>query len=196
MNDIMSTPQLYLASGSPRRKELLTQLGYQFERVVVDVEEQHQAGESPEDYVQRLSVDKALAGVSAVAGRAPVLGADTIVVAGERILEKPKDFDDAQQMLRLLSGKRHQVMTAVTVASHERQETQLVVTDVWFKTLSEKEIEDYWHSGEPQDKAGSYGIQGIGGKFVERIDGSYYAVVGLPLVETDIMVQNFLGLSN
>ncbi|MGR5064800.1 Maf family protein [Photobacterium sp. DNB22_13_2] len=192
----MSTPQLYLASGSPRRKELLTQLGYQFERVVVDVEEQHQAGESPADYVQRLSVDKALAGVAVVDGRAPVLGADTIVVSGERILEKPKDFDDAQQMLRLLSGKRHQVMTAVTVASDERRETRLVVTDVWFKTLSEKEIEDYWHSGEPQDKAGSYGIQGIGGKFVERIDGSYYAVVGLPLVETDIMVQDFLGLSN
>lgn len=195
MNDIMSTPQLYLASGSPRRKELLTQLGYRFERVVVDVEEQHQAGESPADYVQRLSVDKALAGVAVADGRAPVLGADTIVVSGERILEKPKDFYDAQQMLRLLSGKRHQVMTAVTVASNERQETRLVVTDVWFKSLSEKEIEDYWQSGEPQDKAGSYGIQGIGGKFVERIDGSYYAVVGLPLVETDIMVQDFLDLS-
>ncbi|PSU03085.1 septum formation inhibitor Maf [Photobacterium gaetbulicola] len=191
----MSTPQLYLASGSPRRKELLTQLGYQFERVVVDVEEQHQAGETPADYVQRLSVDKALAGVAEVGGKAPVLGADTIVVAGDRILEKPKDFDDAQQMLRLLSGTRHQVMTAVTVASEARRETRLVVTDVWFKTLSDKEIEDYWHSGEPQDKAGSYGIQGIGGKFVERIDGSYYAVVGLPLVETDIMVQDFLDLS-
>lgn len=195
MNDIMSTPQLYLASGSPRRKELLTQLGYQFERVVVDVEEQHQVGESPADYVQRLSVDKAMAGVAVVDGKAPVLGADTIVVSGDRILEKPKDFDDARQMLSLLSGKRHQVMTAVTVASEERRETRLVVTDVWFKTLSDKEIEDYWQSGEPQDKAGSYGIQGIGGKFVERIDGSYYAVVGLPLVETDIMVQDFLDLS-
>ena len=195
MNDIMSTPQLYLASGSPRRKELLTQLGYQFERVVVDVEEQHQVGESPADYVQRLSVDKAMAGVAVVDGKVPVLGADTIVVSGDRILEKPKDFDDARKMLSLLSGKRHQVMTAVTVASEERCETRLVVTDVWFKTLSDKEIEDYWQSGEPQDKAGSYGIQGIGGKFVERIDGSYYAVVGLPLVETDIMVQDFLDLS-
>ena len=195
MNDIMPTPQLYLASGSPRRKELLTQLGYQFERVVVDVEEQHQPGESPAEYVQRLSVDKALAGVAVVGGKAPVLGADTIVVSGEQILEKPKDFDDAKQMLGLLSGKRHQVMTAVTVATDGRQETRLVVTDVWFKTLSDKEIENYWQSGEPQDKAGSYGIQGIGGKFVERIDGSYYAVVGLPLVETDIMVQDFLDLS-
>ncbi|GAL06399.1 Maf family protein [Photobacterium aphoticum] len=192
----MSTPQLYLASGSPRRKELLTQLGYRFERVVVDVEEQHQAGEAPADYVQRLSRDKAMAGVTAVADRHPVLGADTIVVVDETILEKPKDFADAKRMLQLLSGRRHQVMTAVTVATQAQQQTQLVITDVWFKTLSDQEIDAYWQSGEPQDKAGSYGIQGIGGKFVERIDGSYYAVVGLPLVETDIMVQNFLSLSN
>ncbi|KLV06171.1 septum formation inhibitor Maf [Photobacterium aquae] len=190
----MSTPQLYLASGSPRRKELLTQLGYHFERVVVDVEEQHQVGESPSDYVQRLSRDKANAGVAAVAGAAPVLGADTIVVVDGTILEKPRDFNDAKRMLTLLSGRQHQVMTAVTLASSSAQSTRLVITDVWFKTLSEQEIEAYWASGEPQDKAGSYGIQGIGGKFVERIDGSYYAVVGLPLVETDIMVQEFLSL--
>lgn len=194
MNVTMSTPQLYLASGSPRRKELLTQLGYHFERVVVDVEEQHQVGESPSDYVQRLSRDKANAGVTAVAGVAPVLGADTIVVVDGTILEKPRDFNDAKRMLTLLSGRQHQVMTAVTLASSSAQSTRLVITDVWFKTLSEQEIEAYWASGEPQDKAGSYGIQGIGGKFVERIDGSYYAVVGLPLVETDIMVQEFLSL--
>ncbi|MGF1685811.1 Maf-like protein [Photobacterium japonica] len=192
----MSTPQLYLASGSPRRKELLTQLGYRFERVVVDVEEQHQAGEAPADYVQRLSREKAMAGVAEVADSHPVLGADTIVVVDETILEKPHDFADAQRMLQLLSGRRHQVMTAVTLATQAQQQTQLVITDVWFKTLSDHEIATYWQSGEPQDKAGSYGIQGIGGKFVERIDGSYYAVVGLPLVETDIMVQNFLSLSN
>ncbi|MGF1725778.1 Maf family protein [Photobacterium nomapromontoriensis] len=190
----MSIPQLYLASGSPRRKELLIQLGYHFERVVVDVEEQHQPHESPADYVQRLSMDKAMAGVNKTADHCPVLGADTIVVVDNTILEKPKDFDDAKRMLQLLSGRRHQVMTAVTLATPAQQQTKLVVTDVWFKTLSEHEIEAYWQSGEPQDKAGSYGIQGIGGKFVERIDGSYYAVVGLPLVETDIMVQNFLSL--
>jgi septum formation protein len=196
----MSSIQLYLASGSPRRQELLTQLGYQFERVVVDVEECHQPSETAEQYVQRLSRDKAAAGVMAVnATRVevetiPVLGADTIVVVDETILEKPKDFNDAQRMLKLLSGRQHQVMTSVTVATAEREETQLVVTDVWFKTLSEKEIEKYWQSGEPQDKAGSYGIQGLGGKFITRIDGSYYAVMGLPLVETDVMVQNFLNL--
>ncbi|PSU47019.1 septum formation inhibitor Maf [Photobacterium frigidiphilum] len=196
----MSAVQLYLASGSPRRQELLTQLGYQFERVVVDVEECHQPSETAEQYVQRLSRDKATAGVKKInatktaVATMPVLGADTIVVVDEMILEKPKNFNDAQRMLNLLSGRQHQVMTSVTVATVEREETQLVVTDVWFKTLSEKEIEKYWQSGEPQDKAGSYGIQGLGGKFITRIEGSYYAVMGLPLVETDVMVQNFLNL--
>lgn len=190
----MTIPQLYLASGSPRRKELLAQLGYRFERVVVDVEECHQQGETPAGYVQRLSQDKAMAGVKETGGLTPVLGSDTIVVVDDEILEKPKDFADARRMLKLLSGRGHQVMTAVTLATATRRETKLVVTDVWFKTLSDKEIEAYWQSGEPQDKAGSYGIQGIGGKFIERIDGSYYAVVGLPLMETDIMVQDFLSL--
>ncbi|UTV28034.1 Maf family protein [Photobacterium atrarenae] len=190
----MSALQLYLASGSPRRKELLAQLGYRFERVVVDVEECHRPGETPSQYVQRLAQDKAQAGVQATDGSLPVLGSDTIVVVDDEILEKPKDFADAQRMLRLLSGREHQVMTAVTLATATRQETRLVITNVWFKPLSEQEIEAYWESGEPQDKAGSYGIQGIGGKFIERIDGSYYAVVGLPLMETDIMVQDFLSL--
>jgi len=190
----MPAIQLYLASGSPRRKELLTQLGYRFERVVVDVEECHRSGETPADYVQRLSREKAAAGVKVTDGQTPVLGADTIVVVDDTILEKPKDFTDAQRMLKMLSGRQHQVMTSVTLANAEREETQLVITDVWFKTLSDNEIKNYWQSGEPQDKAGSYGIQGLGGKFIERINGSYYAVVGLPLMETDIMVQDFTGL--
>ncbi|MDO6499765.1 Maf family protein [Photobacterium sanguinicancri] len=190
----MSAVQLLLASGSPRRQELLSQLGYTFKRIVVDVEEQHQAHESPAQYVQRLSQDKALAGVAASEGNKPVLGADTIVVVDDIILEKPADFADSHRMLRMLSGREHQVLTAVTLAKAGHIETQLVTTKVWFKTLSEQEIELYWQSGEPQDKAGSYGIQGIGGKFIERIDGSYYAVMGLPLVETDIMVTAFLEL--
>ncbi|KXI23236.1 Maf family protein [Photobacterium sanguinicancri] len=190
----MSAIQLLLASGSPRRQELLAQLGYTFKRIVVDVEEQHQDHESPAQYVQRLSQDKALAGVAASEGNKPVLGADTIVVVDDIILEKPADFADSHRMLRMLSGREHQVLTAVTLAKAGHIETQLVTTKVWFKTLSEQEIELYWQSGEPQDKAGSYGIQGIGGKFIERIDGSYYAVMGLPLVETDIMVTAFLEL--
>lgn len=190
----MSSIQLYLASGSPRRMELLTQLGYNFERIVVDVEECHQAQETAAQYVQRLSRDKAFAGVKAADNDIPVLGADTIVVVDQQILEKPVDFADAARMLRLLSGRQHQVMTAVTLATSSHNQTCLVTTQVWFKTLSYNDIKKYWQSGEPQDKAGSYGIQGIGGKFVTRIDGSYYAVMGLPLVETDIMVKDFLKL--
>ncbi len=190
----MSSPQLFLASASPRRYELLTQLGYGFERIKVDVEEQHQAHESPREYVQRLSKEKAMAGVEIATCHAPVIGADTIVVVDNAILEKPMDFSDSQRMLRLLSGRSHHVLTAITFATKGDIETRCIDTEVWFKTLSEQEIKEYWQSGEPQDKAGSYGIQGIGGKFIERIHGSYYAVMGLPLLETDIMAKRFLGL--
>jgi septum formation protein len=121
-----------------------------------------------------------------------VIGSDTIVVCDDVVLEKPDDLAHAKQMLLMLSGRAHQVMTAVTVATKENQETVVVSTDVWFKTLSEQEVEQYWQTGEPCDKAGSYGIQGIGGRFVTRIEGSYYAVVGLPLYETDQLLQKFL----
>ncbi|GAB6263276.1 Maf family protein [Photobacterium sp. R1] len=185
--------QLYLASGSPRRKELLSQLGYPFEILSLDVEECHQAGETPAEYVQRLSLDKAMAGVRATDGNIPVVGSDTIVVVDEQILEKPRDFAHSHEMLMLLSGRSHQVMTAVSVATQTRQVTRLVVTEVWFRPLTEQDIRDYWQSGEPRDKAGSYAIQGIGGKFIPRIEGSYHAVVGLPLVETDALIRDFIA---
>ena len=108
------------------------------------------------------------------------------------MLEKPKSFEDSKRMLSNLSGGQHQVMTAVSVVSKEQQHSVVVITDVWFKTLTEEEIERYWQSGEPCDKAGSYGIQGLGGRFVTRIEGSYHAVVGLPLFETDQLIQEFL----
>ncbi|WP_311567737.1 Maf family protein [Photobacterium arenosum] len=184
---------LYLASGSPRRKELLSQLGYTFDILSLDVEEQHQAGETPEAYVQRLSLDKAMAGVRVTDGQTPVLGSDTIVVVDGQILEKPRDFAHSREMLMLLSGRSHQVMTAVTVATQARQRTELVVTDVWFRSLTSQDIQDYWQSGEPKDKAGSYAIQGIGGKFIARIEGSYHAVVGLPLLETDALIREFIA---
>ncbi|MUK36805.1 septum formation inhibitor Maf [Aliivibrio fischeri] len=188
--------QVFLASGSPRRKELLTQLGYQFGVLSVDVEEIHQEHETPLMYVERLSIDKAQAGVKAIEKTKnkyiPVLGSDTIVVIDGVILEKPKDFKDAKRMLLALSGRQHQVMTAVTIATPEKIRTKTVITQVWFKTLSEQEIEQYWESGEPCDKAGSYGIQGSGGRFVSRIDGSYHAVMGLPLMETDQLLHQFL----
>ncbi|OOE87244.1 Maf family protein [Salinivibrio sharmensis] len=182
---------LYLASGSPRRHELLTEMGVNFSRVVVDVEEQQQAGESPYAYVSRLSQDKARAGVMKTGGHTPVLGADTIVVDGEQVLEKPHDKAEATQMLQQLSGREHQVMTAVTVANAMKQVTTVVTTKVWFCTLSDEQIEAYWQSGEPVDKAGAYAIQGLGGKFVTRIDGSYHAVVGLPLYETEQLLKQF-----
>ncbi|MEZ8719908.1 nucleoside triphosphate pyrophosphatase [Vibrio pomeroyi] len=214
----MEKKHLVLASGSPRRKELLSQLGYEFSVLVTDVEECKHAQESAEEYVKRLSLDKALAALSLLAtnpsekqhvasgsdtvvvssdaisldSETVVLGSDTVVVSQGQVLEKPTDFSDSKRMLTQLANERHQVMTAVSVVSEEKQKTEIVITDVWFKPLSEKEIEQYWQTGEPCDKAGSYGIQGLGGRFVTRIEGSYYAVVGLPLFETDQLLQEFL----
>ncbi|ENM5730103.1 septum formation inhibitor Maf [Vibrio mimicus] len=183
--------KLVLASGSPRRRELLAQMGYQFEVVVPNVEEMRGAAESPAQYVERLSRDKALAGAATVDADAVVIGSDTIVVKDQEVLEKPYDFADAKRMLLKLSGNQHQVMTAVSVTQGGIIHSVVVTTEVWFKTLSDQEIEEYWQSGEPCDKAGSYGIQGLGGRFVTRIEGSYHAVVGLPLYETDQLLHKF-----
>jgi len=192
MTELKSQMTLILASGSPRRRELLSQLGYQFDVLVPNVEEKRLNDESPAQYVERLSKDKAFAGLQMADEHAVVLGSDTIVVQDNRVLEKPDDFSHAKQMLQHLSGASHQVMTAVTVASKGKYRSVVVTTDVWFKPLSEQEIEQYWQTGEPCDKAGSYGIQGLGGKFVTRIEGSYYAVVGLPLYETDQLLHEFI----
>ncbi len=191
----MHTRPLYLASSSPRRKELLAQLGYAFTIITPDVEELRQPEEIPRDYVLRLSRQKAQAGAAMLQENEPdavVIGADTIVVCGETVLEKPRNREHARQMLRTLSANRHQVMTAVTVADQRQYQSELVVTDVWFRALSEEEINRYWESGEPCDKAGAYGIQGTGGRFVSRIEGSYHAVVGLPLLETEQLLLAFL----
>ncbi|MFA0613010.1 Maf family nucleotide pyrophosphatase [Vibrio splendidus] len=228
----MEKKHLVLASGSPRRKELLSQLGYEFSVLVTDVEECKHAQETAEEYVKRLSLDKALAALSllkdnpsekqhvvpssdnvvssvdnvavgsgmvaldsdaiSLDSETVVLGSDTVVVSQGQVLEKPTNFADSKRMLTQLANERHQVMTAVSVVSEEKQRTEIIITDVWFKPLSEQEIEQYWQTGEPCDKAGSYGIQGLGGRFVTRIEGSYYAVVGLPLYETDQLLQEFL----
>lgn len=185
---------LYLASGSPRRRELLTMLELPFERLTTDVAEQRQPGEAPEDYVQRLALDKARAGVIVAPRDLPVLGADTIVVLDGRVLEKPADIQQAAEMLAALSGRQHQVMTAIAFADSEHHLSAMVVTDVTFRTLSSEDIQHYISSGEPMDKAGAYGIQGKGGCFVREIRGSYYAVVGLPLVETQELYSNFVAL--
>ncbi|EMH4163505.1 septum formation inhibitor Maf [Pluralibacter gergoviae] len=185
---------LYLASGSPRRQELLTQLGIRFERLVPGIEEQRQPQETAPHYVTRLAREKAQAGVALAARDLPVLGADTIVVLNGQVLEKPKDKEQAAVMLRQLSGQTHQVLTAVALADRTQTIDCQVMTEVTFRVLSEEDIADYVASGEPMDKAGAYGIQGLGGCFVRKINGSYHAVVGLPLVETYELLGNFNAL--
>lgn len=187
----MTGVTLYLASLSPRRKALLEQLMIPFSVLCVDVEERRNPDEIAVDYVRRLSREKAIAGVALAPKPLPVLGADTVVVCDGLVMEKPQNKDDFHHMLSLLSGREHQVLTAVTVADHHHLMTTLVSTTVSFKILTEKEIEQYWHTKEPIDKAGGYAIQGQGGRFVTRIEGSYHAVVGLPLYETDALLREF-----
>jgi len=182
---------LYLASASPRRRELLTLLDYPFRILSVDVAEQRQPDESADDYVQRLAREKSQAGWLACQGEKPVLGADTIVVFQQEVLEKPRDFADAQRILQLLSGNTHTVMTAIALSSPQGCDVILVKSQVTFRELSPDDISHYWQSGEPADKAGAYGIQGIGGKFVRHLSGSYSAVVGLPMLETDQLLQKY-----
>lgn len=185
---------LYLASGSPRRQALLTQLGVSFERIVTGIEEKRGEGESAQQYVSRLAREKAQAGVALAQRDLPVLGADTIVILNGEVLEKPLDAAHAAAMLRKLSGKTHQVMTAVALADRQHTLDCLVVTEVTFRALTDEDIAGYIASGEPMDKAGAYGIQGLGGCFVRKINGSYHAVVGLPLVETYELLTNFNAL--
>ncbi|PVZ79498.1 septum formation inhibitor Maf [Serratia sp. S1B] len=185
---------LYLASTSPRRRELLTLLGISFDVILTHTQEQRHENETAENYVCRLAQDKARAGVLLVPPDRPVLGADTIVVLDGQILEKPHDEQHAAQMLAALSGKQHQVMTAVAIADQHDVLCQRVVTDVTFRTLLPQDIRDYIATGEPMDKAGAYGIQGKGGCFVRTITGSYHAVVGLPLVETLELFNHFVAL--
>ncbi|MEI6859775.1 MAG: Maf family protein [Shewanella sp.] len=188
--------RLILASASPRRKEILTQLGFSradfnFTTLTTDIDESHLCGETPQVFVLRLAVEKALAGFNLcqAEGSFIVLGSDTIVVLGDNILGKPVDETDALQMLSQLSGKVHRVMTAVALTDGSKTATRLVETKVKFCSLTEQDILAYIATGEPMDKAGSYGIQALGGSFVERIDGSYSAVVGLPMVETRELLQ-------
>lgn len=181
---------IYLASQSPRRRELLEQIGVSYDVLSVNVEECQQSSETATDYVQRLSLEKALAGAALVSDR-PVLGADTIVVLGDDVLEKPLSEDHAVAMLLRLSGHTHQVMTAVSLVFQAQQRTCINVTSVTFRVISDAEARRYWLSGEPKDKAGAYGIQGLGAVFVEHIEGSYSSVVGLPLFETSALLADF-----
>ncbi|WP_340614015.1 Maf family protein [Xenorhabdus thailandensis] len=187
---------IYLASGSPRRRELVELLDFNFEILTPQVEEKWHEGESPQQYVTRLAREKAQAGVAIAPHDHPVLGADTIVLLNNCILEKPQNQQHAAQMLNALSGQCHQVMTAVALSNNQHTLSEIVITDVIFRQLSQSEIQEYIATGEPMDKAGAYGIQGKGGCFVRKINGSYHAVVGLPLVETNELITRFLALAD
>ncbi|MBE8597969.1 Maf family protein [Xenorhabdus sp. BG5] len=187
---------IYLASGSPRRHELVKLLDFNFEILAPQVEEKWHEGESPQQYVTRLAREKAQAGVAIAPHDHPVLGADTIVVLNNCILEKPQNQQHAVEMLNGLSGQCHQVMTAVALSNNQHTLSEIVITDVIFRQLSQREIQEYIATGEPMDKAGAYGIQGKGGCFVRKINGSYHAVVGLPLVETYELITRFLALAD
>jgi len=186
---------LYLASGSPRRRELLGQLGLHFERIHAEVDESVLPGEDGRAYVERLALAKADAGWAVVEGcglpERALLAADTTVVLNGEIYGKPVDEADARRMLRAFSGSTHQAITAVAVRSAERHELMTSVTDVTFRVLSDAEIERYLDSGEAFDKAGAYGIQGKASVFVTRLDGSYTGVMGLPLYETATLLSRF-----
>ncbi|VVN72924.1 Maf family protein [Pseudomonas fluorescens] len=187
---------LYLASGSPRRRELLTQIGVPFSAISADIDETPLNDESPAAYVERLARGKAEAGRAVLALSAPtaalcVLGADTAVVLDGRILGKPVDEADALAMLMALSDREHEVLTAIAVLDGQRCESRVVRSLVRFRPISREEAAAYWASGEPQDKAGGYGIQGLGAVFVAGLNGSYSAVVGLPLCETFELLGHF-----
>ena len=178
--------RLILASSSPRRSELLQTMGLAFEVRPADVDETAQPGEAAADYVVRLARAKAEAVRQAETGPDRlVLGSDTAVVLDGRILGKPRDAEDAVAMLLALSGRTHHVLTGIAVAGRDRAVAECVTTEVGFRDITRAEAEAYWATGEPADKAGGYGIQGIGGIFVTGIRGSYSAVVGLPIAETE-----------
>lgn len=196
-------PRIYLASKSPRRRELLKQIGVSFEMLLfreqpprgTDVDESPLPGELPRAYVERVSHLKAETGWMRVVQRSlrrhPVLAADTTVALGDRILGKPASREEAIEMLQALSGREHQVFTAVTVkldATVHAVTTESIVT---FAKLSDREIQTYVHSGEPMDKAGAYAIQGVAQAFIPQIAGSYSGIMGLPLFETVELLRRF-----
>ncbi|MBJ6610201.1 MAG: septum formation inhibitor Maf [Candidatus Thiothrix moscowensis] len=180
--------QLVLASASPRRRELLEQIGIHFLVQTADVDETPLAGESAVALVERLAANKAetVRNRRKVAGETdlPVLGSDTLGILDGELLVKPGGYADAQQMLRKMSGRQHEILTAVALATHEGIRVAVSRSVVRFRSVSDEEILAYWRTGEPHDKAGAYAIQGRGAIFVEKLEGSYSGVMGLPLFET------------
>jgi septum formation protein len=199
----MIDPRIYLASRSPRRRELLAQVGVRFDLLLfrvpprddAEVNEDWQPGETPEGYVQRVARAKAEFGADLIARRAiiarPVLAADTTLDLDGEVVGKPRDEGDAIAILTRLSGRSHRVLTAIAMAQGERIEHRLSVSTVRFRPLGADEIKRYVQSGEPMDKAGAYGIQGRAALFIEEIHGSHSGIVGLPLCETALLLRDF-----
>lgn len=190
----MPAAQIYLASASPRRRELLRQIGVAYRLLPVAVDETPLPDEPPPGYVARLAQAKARAGVAAIPVRRqarPVLGADTAVVVDGAILGKPRDRDEGLAMLALLSGREHAVLSAVSLATPRRHAVKVQESRVRFRDLSPAERAAYWASGEPADKAGGYGIQGRAAAFIAELRGSYSGVMGLPLFETAELLREF-----
>jgi len=190
----MAAPWLYLASASPRRRELLRQIGVAYRLLPVAVDEAPLPDEAPTAYVARLALAKARAGVAAIPARRkarPVLGADTAVVVDGAILGKPGDRAEGLAMLARLSGREHRVLSAVALATSARDAVKVQESRVRFRELTRAECAAYWDSGEPLDKAGGYGIQGRAAAFVAELRGSYSGVMGLPLYETAELLDQF-----
>ncbi|SEO75395.1 Maf family protein [Aquisalimonas asiatica] len=187
-----TSSEIYLASRSPRRRELLQQMGLPFTPLDVAVDETFDPEESAEVFVIRLALEKARAGWAQVEGNQPlpVLGADTVVVMDDQVLGKPGTRDEAVAMLEMLSGNEHRVLTGVALVD-DREATRLSVNRVQFRELTSADIDRYWASGEPEGKAGAYAIQGRGGVFAEYLEGSYSGVMGLPLFETADLLDEF-----
>jgi nucleoside triphosphate pyrophosphatase len=185
--------KVYLASKSPRRKELLLQIGVEFECLSADIDESVRNNEAPLDYVERIAQSKAVAGWSSNARKQeiPLVAADTSVVVGEQILGKPKSRQHAIQMLNMLSDNTHLVMTCVVVTNGLKTVNKTSVTEVKFAKLKEQQMLDYIATGDCFDKAGGYGIQGYAARFIESINGSYSGVVGLPVFETAQILEQF-----
>lgn len=181
-------PVICLASSSPRRRELLSQIGVPHVVAGADIDESVLPDETPRAYVIRLAREKALA-IRRTGQQLPVLAADTTVVVDSRVFGKPRDRTDAIEMLGTLAGRAHEVLTAIALASSQGVSERLISSTVRFRAISPEECAAYWDTGEPRDKAGGYAIQGLGAVFVESLSGSYSAVMGLPLFETGELLQ-------
>lgn len=181
---------IILASASPRRHELLSQIGVKFEVLPVDIDESCLAGEDYRACVERVSLEKARAAQDKKPA-AVVIGSDTLIVAGDRLFGKPVGRQDALRMLECLSGKSHEVLTAVAIVDQNQEESVVQCTTVYFREISPQEAQAYWRTGEPLGKAGGYAIQGTAAQFVERLEGSYSGVMGLPLYETALLLERF-----